>query len=356
MATIEQLLHEAYSHWDDGPRLARLGREIHDRNRLDHAQRVLGRAVELEPDDADAWAHLSYAYFRSFDDEQGRDVLRRGVEASGSDGLKMTLANFSEGEEADRMREELKGTTDVGARAGQLSDRFWAGEKEEALEGLKTLVAEHPDEDDPQDTLLWMLIRARHSNAIEGLDLCEEGIPVIDARIAKRPDEVGAWSLKLMMLGAEKDWNGILETTKEALEQFPDEESVMQFRARAFRETGDEERAILWFNRAIGAKPSFAGARIELGKLYEQQGRLDLAEEVFRDLVVANPGYAFSSISLALFLSRREQWDEAEQLLIEAWPTLPEFVKPGVLANPDAQPLLERAAVKAVVDAEAKDS
>ena len=71
MATIEQLLHDAYTHWDDGPRLARLGREIHDRNRLDHAQRVLARALELVPDDTDAWAHLSYAYFRSLDDERG---------------------------------------------------------------------------------------------------------------------------------------------------------------------------------------------------------------------------------------------------------------------------------------------
>ena len=63
MATIEQLLHEAYAHWDDGALLSRLGQEIHDRNRLDHAQRVLGRAVELTPDDVDAALQLRYRVF-----------------------------------------------------------------------------------------------------------------------------------------------------------------------------------------------------------------------------------------------------------------------------------------------------
>ena len=356
MATVEQLLHEAYTHWDDGPRLARLGRELHDRNRLDHAQRVLAQAVALAPDDTDAWAHLSYAYFRSLDDQTGREVLRRGLEATGSDRLKMSLAQFAEAEEAAELRKELADTTDLGARAGLLADRFWAGEQSEALAGLESLIAEHPDEDDPGDTLMWLLIRAKHSNAIEGLDLHVRGIPLADERIAKRPDEVSAWSLKLMMLAAEKDWLGILATTQAALERFPDEETVMQLRARAYRETGDEDRATLWFNRAIGAKPSFAGARVELAKLYEKQGKLDLAEEVFRDLLASNPAYAISPISLALFLARREQWEEAERLLIEAWQGLPPFLKPSVLHNPDAQPLLEREAVQAVVAAGEQDS
>lgn len=352
MATIEQLLHEAYAHWDDGPRLARLGREIHDRNRLDHAQRILGRAVELVPDDTEAWAHLSFAWFRAQDDERGREVLRRGIEASGSDALKATLAQFSEGDEAARLREELKRSEAIGAQTSRLTDRFWAGEKEEALAGLRALIAEHPGEEDAEDSLLWTLIRAKHANALEGLDLREEAVPMVDRRIAEHADAVSPWSLKLMMLAAEKDWGAILATTRDALEHFPDDETVMQFRARAFREMGDEDRAVLWFNRAIGAKPSFAGARIELARLYERQEKLDLAEEVFRDLVAANPGYGFSRISLALFLSRREQWKEAEQLLLEAWEDLPEYMRPALLHNPDAKALLEREVVQAVVKPE----
>lgn len=355
MATIEQLLHEAYTHWDDGPRLARLGREIHDRNRLDHAQRVLGRAVELAPDDVVAWAHLSYAYFRALDDERGREILRQAIEATGSDTLRATLASFSEGDEAARLHEEIATSDDLGARTNTLSRRFWEGDdaaKVEALEALRGLAAEHPDADDPQETLLWTLLRARSTSAIPNLDLREEAVPIADRRIERDPDAVSAWSLKLMLLAAEKDWPAILETSHAALERFPDEETVMQFRARAFREAGDEDRAVLWFNRAIGAKPSFAGARIELAKLYERQDKLDLAEEVFRDLQTASPDYAFSPISLALFLARRERWDEAEALVLEGWRRLPAFMRPALLHNPDAKPLLAREAVQRVVAAE----
>ena len=356
MTTITELLEEAYSHWDDGPRLARLGREIQDRNRLEHAKRVLGRAVELSPDETDAWAQLSFAHFRSLDDEGGQDVLRRGIEATDSDRLRSTLAQFSAGEEAEGLREALKESQDLRARSGRISDRFWAGEKDEALTELRGLIESHPDEDGPQESLLWILIRARHSGAVEGLDLHDEAIPLADRRIARRPDEIAAWSLKLMMLSAEKDWDGILATTRDALARFPDEESVMQIRARAYRETGDEERAILWFNRAIGAKPSFAGARIELARLYERQGKLELAEEVFRDLQIANPDYGFTPVSLALFLARQERWEEAEPILIEGWEKLPAYMRPALLGNPDAKPLLEREAVKAVIEAEEAQS
>ena len=352
MATIEKLLHEAYTHWDDGARLSHLGQEIHDRNRLDHAQRVLERVVELAPDDVEAWAHLSYAYFRALDDEKGRAVLRKGVETTGSDALKSTLLNFTDGEEAERLRGELESSSDPGARAGRISERFWAGEKEEALAELRQLIEDNPGEDGPRETLLWMMIRAKHSNAIEGLDLHDEAIPIADERIARSRDRVSAWSLKLMMLAAEKDWDGVLETTAKALEVFPDEETVMQFRARAFREKEDEDRAIQWYQRAVGAKPTFAGARIELAKLYEKQEKLEIAEEVFRDLLVANPDYPFSPVSLALFLARREQWEEAERLMVDVWPSFPEFLRGAVLDNPDAKPLLDREAVKAVIGAE----
>lgn len=354
--TIEQLLQEAYTHWDDGPRLSRLGQEIHDRNRLDHARRVLGRAVELVPEDVEAWAHLSYAHFRALDDEGGLAVLRRGVEATGSDGLKMTLAQFAGGEEAERLRAELAESADPGVRAGQLSDRFWKGEKEEALTGLRRLVEEHPDAQDPKDTLVWTLMRARSTNALEDLDLRDEAVPLADARIEAQPDQVAAWALKLMMLNAEADWDAILETTQNALERFPDEETVMQFRARAFREKGDEERAVQWFLRAIGAKPSFAGARVELGKLYERQGRYDLAEEVFREIPKANPDYPYAPVSLALYLARRERWDEAERLLVDAWPAIPELLQSALRNNPDAKPLLEREVVQAAISEEASAS
>ena len=167
--------------------------------------------------------------------------------------------------------------------------------------------------------------------------------------ISEKPESIRGYWMKLMMLQAEKDWSALLETTGRALEHMPDEETVMQFRARAFRELGDEEHAAVWLQRAIGAKPSFAGARVELGRLLEKQGKLDLAEEVFKEIPVANPDYPMGPLSFALFCARQERWEEAEKALLGAWPNLPESFRQAVKQNPEAQPLLEREAVKQVV-------
>ena len=83
MAKIEQLLQQVQENWEDAATLSRLGQELHDRNRLDHAQRVLERALELDPADEDAWSYLSYTHFRSLDDAGGREALERGVAAVG---------------------------------------------------------------------------------------------------------------------------------------------------------------------------------------------------------------------------------------------------------------------------------
>jgi tetratricopeptide (TPR) repeat protein len=155
--------------------------------------------------------------------------------------------------------------------------------------------------------------------------------------------------MKLMLLSAEKDHDGVIRTGLGALARFPDEESVMQFVGRAFREKGDADRAALWFARAIGAKHSFAGARVDLARLLEGQGKLDPAEEILREIPAANPGYAQGPVSLALFLARRERWAEAETLLLEAWPKLADWQRENLKRNPDAALLLGRDNVKKAI-------
>ena len=120
----------------------------------------------------------------------------------------------------------------------------------------------------------------------------------------------------------------------------------MHLRGRAYRELGDLDRAALCQARAIGMKPSFVGARIELGKCYEGMGKLDLAEEVFREIEGANPEYAAGPISLALFLGRREEWEEAERIAIETWPNLLDWQRARLMNQPDVKALFERDAVK----------
>jgi tetratricopeptide (TPR) repeat protein len=302
--------------------------------------------VELDPTgDPEAWDYLAFAYFRDMQSKEG-------AEATGSDGVKSTLAGFSsDEEEKERLYAELATTTHPGAKAGLLWQRFHAGEAAEAVAALEALCVEHPGDKDVRDTLLWMYIFARQRNLVEGLDLHEQAVPLARAKIDEDPDAILGHTMLVWMLNVEKDWDGVLEATAEALATHPDEETMMQWRGQAFREQGDLPRAIACLNRAIGMKGSFVGARVDLAKVHESRGEYELAEEILREIPTAHPTYAAGPISLALFLVRRERMEEAESLFIKAWPKLPPWAVGSLTANPDAQVLLSREAIRKVVEA-----
>lgn len=358
MRTIESLISDAHANWDDASALYPIGRELHDRNRLPWARKALERCVELDPKaEPDAYAYLSYTWYRDSNAPRGDDALRRGIEATDSDDLRSTLSNFtSDQEERARLREAIAGCEAPTVKAAVLAqDVYTAEDAATALERLQAYAAEHADVMDIQENLLWALLSAKGRKLVEGLDLHEVAIPLADRKIAADPDEVFGYWMKCQMLIMEEDWAGVLATTEAALARFPDDETMMQFRGRACRKTGDETRAMDWFSRAIGAKHSFAGARVELAKIHEDNGRLEVAEAIFREIPVANPDYAPGPISIALFLSRRERWEEAEETLLAAWPKLPEWYRGQFVKNPDAKALLERMAVKAIISPDSEE-
>jgi tetratricopeptide (TPR) repeat protein len=350
MPTIDQLLKDAYSNWDDAAVLARTGKELHDRNRLDHSKAVLGRALELDPQNKRSWAYLSYCHFRSFAGETGQEVLGKGIEATGADMLRAVRAAFtSDQEKRKELLKEIEGSTEALVRAELEAMKIWDGDVE-ALDRVRKIAADNPDDDWIRDVFLWSLMSAKSSGKIEGFDLREEGVPIATRKIEASPDIISGYWMKTTMLQLEKDWDALLETTGAALERIPDDETMLQFRGRAYKEKGDLDRAIQCFTRATGMKHSFVGARVDLGKAYEAQEKFDLAEEIFREIPKANPGYAPGPMSIALFLARRERWEEAEAAFLEAWPKLPEWFRGGLKQNPDAAPLLEREAIKKVVE------
>jgi len=352
MSTVEDLLIEAYSNWDDAEILARTGRELQSRTRLAAAREVLARAVELRPDgDPDSWARLSFAQFRAGMTQEGLETLRRGVEATGSDDVRTALAGFTNDEaEAEALREVLAKSDRPSVRAELLAQRFFRGEAE-ALDEMRTLQDENPDDEDVGETVFWVMFRGHHMGAVEKDEVRRRTLDVLDAKSERHPDQLGPVVRKMMVLAALEDWEGILAETQQALERFPDEETLLQHRGRALRETGDHERAAAALNRAIGAKPSFAGARTDLGKTYEAMGRPDLAEEVFREIPVANPSYGGGRIALALFMVRQERWDDAELLFHECWDSMPAWMRSGLASNPDAAKLMERPNIKKALEA-----
>ncbi|MHC4549281.1 MAG: tetratricopeptide repeat protein [Planctomycetota bacterium] len=353
MATIAELVREAYSHWDDAAVVARTGRELHDRNRLELAREVLARALELGAGDSDTWATYAYAHLRGFRPDQGLEILRQGVERTGLDPLRSVLAGFtSDTEERQALQEHLQESDDPVVRAGLASARLWAGDQS-AFAELRDLYEKHAHDPDIRDTWLWIMFASGGRPGGEQIDLRREVVPVVDEKIAADPERVSGHWMKAQLLHLAQEWDALLEATEAALARFPDEETLMYLRGRAFRENGDHDRAAQCLARAIGMKPSFAGARAELGKVYEAQGMLDLAEEIFREIPRANPDYAAGPVSLALFLGRQGRWDEAETLFCETWSRLHDWQQARVRQQPDAAPLLARERVQAALGEDA---
>jgi predicted Zn-dependent protease len=349
MTTIADLIREAYTHWNDAAALARAGCELHDRNRLDLAREVLARALELDAGDPDVWAHLAFAYLRGFQPARGLDVLRRGIERTGSDRLRATLLAYtSDKEEREALAKRLATSADPEIRGAVASSRLGAGETA-AFEELRQLHREHPGDPYLRETWLWAVTNARFRGQVGDIDLHEEALPAARQFIAEEPDRVRGHSMEAHLLLADRDWDGLLTATEAALARFPDEETMMFLRGRAFREKGDHDRAVQCLARAVGMKPSFAGARGELARAYEAQGRLDLAEEVLREIPRANPGYAGGTVSLALFLGRQERWPEAETIFLDAWSRLETWQKTRLRQAKDTAPLFARERVRAGV-------
>ncbi|MDH3592369.1 MAG: tetratricopeptide repeat protein [Planctomycetota bacterium] len=347
MPTIDQLLQAAYSHWNDAGPLGKAGRELHDRNRLDHARTILERAVELDPSDVESWTNLAFVHLRGFAPDEGLKTLRRGIAATDSDVVRSALQNFTaDPEEKATLKEQLASSPIPSIRAEILWNRIFAGEAE-ALDDARRLARDHADDPDTRHNLCWLFLDAKQRGL--DVDLKAEGLPLADRRIAEEPDRIFGHWIKVQMLIAEKDWDGVIAATDASLARHPDDETQMHLRGRAYREKGDYDHAVAWLSRAIGAKPSFAGARADLAKTYEAQDKVDLAEGVVREIPTANPSYPGRDLPLAFFLARRERWAEAESVFLESWGRFSAGQRARLRNLPDAVQILARPAVQAAL-------
>lgn len=73
----------------------------------------------------------------------------------------------------------------------------------------------------------------------------------------------------------------------------------------------DPQRAFVSFQRAVQENPRHKDANYYLGHLYAQQGKLDVAEEKFRDVLRIDPNYSEAYTYLGQVLTQLDRWDEA---------------------------------------------
>ncbi|TAE23730.1 MAG: hypothetical protein EAZ92_14305 [Candidatus Kapaibacterium sp.] len=341
--TIPYLLELAYTNWDNAELLGKIGVEMEARTRLDIARRVLERALFLNPLHHPEWyLSFAFAHFRDTTGNfsgDGEKILIDGIEETNSDYLKASYLSLFEGnsEELAELIEDLRSSEDLSVRFALGHSLLWRGDTDDACSLLRATIAEIDENAVP----LGLEAYCGAMNWMRGqgmaIDLEHEVLSHLQRAIHSSPDVYNYRALQIQAFQTLRDYKRVAEAAHETLLHFPDEETTMFALATAYEKLDNQTNALLWYNRAIGAKPSYARARVMLGKLYEQRGELDAAESVFRDIGIANPSYNMGKLEIAYFLKRIGKEKEAVALFRYAYDRLKTFEKASVEQHPEGK-------------------
>lgn len=345
MKTIADIIKEGYAHWNEPDRLAQIGAELESRTRLSEARTFLERSIALAPENPEPYTSLAFAYFRDNGSqaEDGEKTFVDGIEATNSDFLKAWYVAFQEDETiASLLIDEVKNSKDLAVQFTLAGSLLWRGKADESYDLYKKTIALVPEGTAPKgldsycSSMCWMISQKPEIN------LENDVLPHVKNIIKAAPESYGNHALELQVYQALQNWEKVKETAHRILKAFPDEETTMLALAIAYEKLEDHDHAIIWLNRAIGAKPSFVRARVNIAKIYEKQGKLELAEEIMREIPIANPGYNFGKINLSIFLYRNGKQDEAQELFRAGYSKLKPWEKSGVENSPEGKAMLEK--------------
>ena len=83
-------------------------------------------------------------------------------------------------------------------------------------------------------------------------------------------------------------------------------------------EAGNYKEALDGFRRRAAANPGDVDARVWIGWLHERMGRPDLAEPVYRSIVLEAPEHVDAAMRLASLLTKQKHYEESVRVLERA--------------------------------------
>jgi Flp pilus assembly protein TadD len=142
-----------------------------------------------------------------------------------------------------------------------------------------------------------------------GVAVCRDGpdgaamaLPLLEAALAKRPDDTAAWEAKGFALGQLGRGGEALAALRTALAQEPDRESALAGVAHLAARGGRVEDALAYWQRAIKISPWRADYQAELGPLYLKIRNWRSAVEACREALRLDP----TNLAVRRFLVRGE--------------------------------------------------
>lgn len=78
-----------------------------------------------------------------------------------------------------------------------------------------------------------------------------------------------------------------------------------------YAERGKHDLAITHYQKAVEIDSAFYPAKVNLAMLYNGKGNQDKATRLLREVVAENPGFLYA---LAVFHAQRQQWEKAQKI------------------------------------------
>ena len=95
------------------------------------------------------------------------------------------------------------------------------------------------------------------------------------------------------------------------LHQNPMSASSLYEQAELYRNQGNLEDAIAFYQKTIELDPNFSWAYHQLGDIFSQQNKWTEAIVVYHQAIALNPDFSWSYHNLGMVLIQQKQWDEA---------------------------------------------
>ena len=286
------------------------------KNEYDRALEDYSKAIELKPDDADAYYNRGVAYARKSEYDRALEDCSKAIE------LKPDYAEayYSRGA-AYVIKSEYDRTIEDCSKAIELKPDYAEayyirgatydikGEHDRALEDYSKAIELKPD-----------YAEAYYNRGLAYGRKSEYGRALKDftKAIELKPDYAEAYNNRGVIYGRRGEYDRALKDFTKAIELKPDYAEAYNNRGLAYFYKDDYDRALEDYDEAIKLKSNYAGAYYNRGLAYFYKDDYDRALEDYDEAIKLKPDYAEAYNNRGLLYCRQNDYNSAVKDFREA--------------------------------------
>ena len=309
MATVTEALAIAIQH--------------HQGGRLQAAEQIYRRILEVEPNQADALHLLGVIAHQTGKHEVAVEYIGRAIGVQGSAALfhnnlgeaYHALHRIPEAVACYRRALELK--PDFAGSHNNLGTALKEqGQPDEAVACYRRAIELKPDHAGAHYNL---------GNALQEQGKLDEAVACYRRALQLKPDYAAAHNNLGNVLKEQGKLDEAIACFQRALQLQPDVAAVYGNLAVALKDRGKLDEAVACWRRALELQPDFAEAHSNLGNALREQGKLDAAVACYRRALELRPDHAETHSNLGVALKDQGRPDEALACYRRALELQPDF-------------------------------